>query len=534
MACCLQAALPQAGYCQHLQDKVISLDVRRMPLAQVLDSIGRLAQFDFSYNSGILPGDSLVTVSLRQVTVRTALDKLLGPGYIYAETGKHLILLRAMDGQAAGEGSYEVTGEVVDKNTGRGIDHATVYVKEQLQSTLTDRQGSFKLRLRVRSPTPVITVSKEWYADTDIVIHAGYDQELHIDMRPVIPDSLSPVFVSSSNVERSWWGRFFLTSRQRMQGLNLSHFFTSSSTQVSLVPWVGTHGKLSGQVTNTYSLNILGGYSAGVNGIELGGIFNVDKKDVRSLQLAGVVNIAGGSVSGMQAAGFVNIVMDSLRGIQLAGVGNSVRGNVTGVQVSGRMNVCKDTLRGVQISAINRAHVLKGFQIGVFNMADTSTGYSIGFISIVRHGGINQLSLSVSEVTGLTAEYRMGGQKLNSILMAGYNPWSLQKTFSWGYGVGREFMLTQRWGVYGEMTLEEVYKNWEWVGTISKVKPLLTFQAGRKVQFFAGPSFSLYRHPLKGNAGKLQLNIPKSNVSVPSLGPNAHVWAGVSAGITIF
>jgi hypothetical protein len=536
VACCLQAALPLAGYCQHLPDKVIFIDVRKMPLAQVLDSIGRLARFDFSYNSSILPGDSLVTVTLRQVTVRTALDKLLGPGYTYAETGKYLILLRAMDRQGSGEGSYEVTGEVLDRNTGRGIDHATVYVKEQLQSTLTDGQGSFKLRLRIRSATPVITASKEWYADTDIVIHAGYDQSLHIEVRPVIPDSLSPVFVSSSGVERSGWGRFFLSSRQRMQGLNLSHFFTSSSAQVSLVPWVGTHGKLSGQVTNTYSLNIIGGYGAGVNGIELGGVFNIDKKNVRSLQMAGVVNVAGGSVSGLQAAGLINIVMDSLRGLQLAGLGNRVGGNVTGVQAAGYMNVCKDTLRGVQISCLqNRARVLRGVQIGLLNVADTSMGYSIGLISIVKHGGIHQLSLSASELTGLMAEYRLGNPRLNSILLVSYDPWSQQKIFSWGYGIGKEFMLTKRWGLYGEVTEEQVYKsNWEGLGVIAKAEPLLTFQAGRKLQFFVGPSFSLYHNPSKQKFDTHQLYISHSDILIASLGQNIHAMAGIRAGITIF
>jgi hypothetical protein len=171
----------------------------------------------------------------------------------------------------------------------------------------------------------------------------------------------------------------------------------------------------------------------------------------------------------------------------------------------------------------------------LINVADTSTGYSIGLISIVKHGGIHQLSISASEVTGLTAEYRMGNQKLNSILLAGYNPWSPQKTFSWGYGIGKEFMLTKRWGMYGEMTEEQVYKSTsEWLGIIAKVQPLVTFQAGRKLQFFAGPSFSLYNASSKQKSDKHQLYIPDSDVLHTSWGRNTHAWAGVCAGITIF
>ena len=216
-----------------------------MPLSQVLDSIARRGHFEFSYNSSIVPGDSLVTLVFRQVTVRAALDQLLGPGYVYAEQGKYLIILRSAPAQAMTERTYLLTGYIIDDSTGQGVGDASVYVKEQLQSTLTDQQGYFRLRLRVRSALPVLSVSKAWYMDTDIIIHAGYDQVLSIPIVHVSGKSLSPVFVTSAGVERSWWGRRFLTYRQRVQSLNLAHFFTSSSAQVSLVPWVGTHGSIA-------------------------------------------------------------------------------------------------------------------------------------------------------------------------------------------------------------------------------------------------------------------------------------------------
>ena len=58
----------------------------------------------------------------------------------------------------------------------------------------------------------------------------------------------------------------------------MKNFFETRPFQVSLVPGLGSHGKMSGQVVNNFSLNVFGGYTAGTNGSELGGLFNIDKK----------------------------------------------------------------------------------------------------------------------------------------------------------------------------------------------------------------------------------------------------------------
>jgi hypothetical protein len=37
-------------------------------------------------------------------------------------------------------------------------------------------------------------------------------------------------------------------------------------------------------------MNVIGGYTAGVDGLEMGGVFNINQKDVRYFQMAGVFN----------------------------------------------------------------------------------------------------------------------------------------------------------------------------------------------------------------------------------------------------
>ncbi len=255
---------------QVLLNRQISLDVHAMPLSQALDTIAEKGRFTFSYNNSILSVDSRVTVTVRDVSVRSVLDIVLGMGYAYVEQGNHLILLRTATNQPPIERIYQVTGYVVERQGDTPISNASVYVKTQLQSALTDKQGYFKLTLRSTDPYPIVSVSKEWYNDTTVFIYPGYDQKLRISLSSVRADGLSPVYLSYSPVEKTWWARFFVSSRQRLQSLNLVHFFTYGTAQVSLLPFLGNHGWMSGQVSNAYSLNLIGGYSAGVDGVEAG------------------------------------------------------------------------------------------------------------------------------------------------------------------------------------------------------------------------------------------------------------------------
>ena len=133
-------------------------------------------------------------------------------------------------------------------------------------------------------------------------------------------------------------GRFLLSSKQKVQSLNLKNFFTSRPFQVSFTPGLSTHGKLSSQVVNNFSLNVIGGYTAGTNGVEIGGIFNIDKKEVKYVQAAGIFNMAGGNVKGVQMAGINNTVLDTVKALQAAGVRNYVKGKLNGVQLAGVYN----------------------------------------------------------------------------------------------------------------------------------------------------------------------------------------------------
>lgn len=537
------------SYGQGNLSKTVSISMTRQPISAVLQMIEDLGDFHFSYVREMVHADSLVSVRANNKTVKQVLDQLFQGSVAYKESGNQLLL------QPNREKWFFVSGHVTDGSTGQPLHNASVYEGGQLISTMTNDQGYYKLRLRERDkerPLPVmLTVSKELYKDTIMMVSGGYDQEISVSIKPAAPITLSIVDVNQySRVSESWFGKVFLTSKQRYQSLNLSKFFADQPYQTSFLPGLGTHGKLSSQVVNKVSLNFIGGYTAGLNGVEISGAFNIDQKDVRYAQFASLFNVVGGkmegvqlsglhnqvrdSVKGFQASGFSNMTAKGYEGVQLAGIfnvstgearglgaagvlnvywkdhygvmaagiGNMTRSTEHGVQAAGVFNVAQreevvqvagvvnvaDTANGVQIAGVvNAARVLKGVQVGVFNYADSSDGYSIGVISIVRRG-YHQLLVYNTELLPFNLAFKSGNKKLYSLIIAGGSFVEGAKAFSFGYGLGKSF---KDYSV--ELTEQNLYLgNRKTLGTMARLQVAWNREIGKNVRVFIGPAFTLY------------------------------------------
>jgi hypothetical protein len=408
---------PTYVYAQSLLDKKISIEVSNQRLSDVLKMISNKGDFYFSYNTSIIKRDSLVSLSATNKSVSQILDQLFNNRYAWKQYNNHIIIRKVVVSphiatQAptpSADKIYTVSGYVLNGETGEKISNASIYEKQRLASTLTDEKGYFKIRLRSRYSTALLTISRELFEDTTVVIQPKYNQQLTIVMAPSTSNepvvTISPVDIFQpdtivvkppadtlaslrapveevNQVEKTKFGKFLLSTKQHIQSLNLKQFFADRTFQVSLTPGLSTHGRLSAQVVNHFSVNMIGGYTAGVNGIELGGAFNINKKDVRYLQAAGMMNIVGGSVTGVQLSGFHNNVLHDVSGVQAAGFTNFVRGKVSGVQMSGTHNHTTNTLTGIQAAGFSNyvKGKMTGLQIsGFYNHAsDSVTGLQAG------------------------------------------------------------------------------------------------------------------------------------------------------------
>jgi hypothetical protein len=544
---------------QNKLDKKISIAIHERSLAQALTEIARKGGFVFSYNTTILRGDSLVSLRADRLSVRQVLERLLGEGYDYSENGKYIIILpRPKAPPNASQGvlpmkPYLISGYIKDEITREKISNASVYESDQLVSTLTDTNGFFRLRLRERGARSVtVIISKQFYRDTVLFIQPGYDQQFTIPIAHEKISDLSP-FVVTNRVEKTWLGKFFLSSRAVVQSLNLADFFANKPVQMSLTPGLGTHGRMSGQVVNKLSLNIIGGYTAGMNGLELAGVFNFDKNNVRFVQAAGVVNVVGGKVEGVQLAGVYNHDLDSVFGVQAAGISNMIKGPVTGVQLAGVVNVSQDkvsgvqaagvvnvsreakgvqaagvmnvshTVSGVQVSGIvNYTRRLRGVQIGLVNIADSSSGFMIGLVNIVRNG-VHEFTLSSNEMTPLNISYKTGSRSMYSILQVGFDPGNNEKVYTYGIGIGNELRLSSRLALNSEFLLNSFIVGHESnLPQVVRLQTSMRVKLGKSVSLFAGPALSI-------TTSSNESHLPDKYKKL-----NDRVWVGWTAGINIF
>jgi hypothetical protein len=508
---------------QGLLKKSVSLSVTNTPVSEVLKSIGRQGGFSFSYSSKAIAGKRLVSINVRGVTVAQALDELLKGTCTYKEVGNHIVL------QASGEKFYQVSGYVLDAASGQGIPEASVYERQQLVAAVTNSDGYFKLRLRHQYPTADLSISKERYQDTTIYFAAVDDNRVYrLPVRQATLHHLDEFIVTDNPRGRfidNILSRLFINNRLKAQTRNITRFIAERPVQSSFVPGIGTHGKLGAQVVNKFSLNVLGGYTAGVNGVEVGGLFNINRGNVGYVQVAGLFNVVGGGVQGVQVGGLSNTVHDSVSGVQVAGLSNFAGSEVKGVQVGGISNVAADTVDGVQVGGVanvsrrsvhgaqvagvanisrevkgiqisgvvNFTKELHGMQIGLINLADSSDGTSLGLINISRNG-YHKLAFYADEIVPLNTALKTGTSGIYTILFAGYNPGVRDKVFSFGAGLGHQSRFSRHWSLTTEATAQHLYLgDWDHARFLYRLRPSLCYQPVSWLSFYTGPSLNVYQ-----------------------------------------
>lgn len=302
---------------------------------------------------------------------------------------------------------------------------------------------------------------------------------------------------------------------------------------------------MSSQVVNKVSLNVLGGYTAGTDGFEIAGLFNITKGDVKKFQAAGLFNGVGGSVGGIQlaglfndvrfdlqgfqAAGLVNRVKESSDGFQVAGLANivsqEVKGtqaaglanislhNFSGVQIAGLTNFSRKKTRGTQIAGLGNISIeetdglqiaglgnytsksLNGMQIsGLFNYAKEMNGVQIGLINISDNStgysiglinyvkhGYRKISISSNETINTNVAFKMGNAKLYNILFVGENFSDTERIETAGFGFGHDFIFNNKLSVAGEYSSQYLY-----LGNWDYANFLNRFQANLQYRFMKG------------------------------------------------
>lgn len=540
-----------------LLDKKITLEVSGEKVEKVLAHIERLAEVSFSYNSDIIPGDSLVSFTSENKSIEKALTHFLGKNYSFKSTGKYIIILQKNNRQEINpeKNRYNISGIVTDARTSMPLPLTTIYNMSGLESVQSDSSGSFNLPVAPKTSYLAIRSSKSEYSDSVIIINPALNEPLLIKLFPVEKplQKLNVISISEVPVSDPGSNRIIerIVNRELLVNSQNVVIYDKRIAQLSLIPKVGTNLRMSGAVTNHFSVNFLGGYSYGVAGFEAGGIVNINKGDVNGFQASCLVNLSGRDVNGFQAAGLLNYTKGNLKGVQLSVVSNFGADTVNGVQVAGLINVCDKKLSGLQLSPV--ANISRGdetgaqiaglvnyatnprFQLGLINFADTSVGAPLGIINIIRHG-YYALSLSADELqTGYLLFY-MGTRRLYSI--AGVSGSKANDQNSWGinYGLGSHFLYDRRLGLNVELlsSVINAFGNFDST-TISRVsfKTQLSVRLGKHFYLNAGPTLNTFIADSDNpDVDKYITDVlPSKNWHYSSPNTRYDAWVGVYAGL---
>jgi hypothetical protein len=501
---------------QSLLNRQVSVNFNRAPLGEVLKQIGKNGNCYFSYDAKLLPQDSLVTIIAADQKIAVILGILFQDKYQVTEYNGYIILTKPIPHLSLAnidvtneDNAYSISGLVVNERTGERLMNASVYLKQLLVSALTDEHGYFRLKFRADNPGQIsLTASKLDYKDTSI----NFLQSVSISTR-ALKENYDKAG-KRRQVEKTGMGRFLISTSQRIQSLNIPDFFATRPFQVSLTPGLSSHGMFSSQVINNFSVNLIGGYTAGVNGVEVAGLFNINKMNSRYLQLAGVFNLVGGTVTGLQVAGINNQALDTVKGAQLAFFVNKAKSDVAGVQVS-LFN--------------NSARKLKGLQIGLVNTADTSLGASIGLVNIIGNG-FYKIGLATSDLMNTNAFLTTGTHSFYSKLSLGANISPGNKLYAFGLGIGHDFMFTNNVFLAAE-THYLIANAGNWDDRLIQAKLLLNVQLSKHIGIMAGPVFNSYNY-------SNSFSIPgyKNPVHAPTYpsyvyGHQVRSWMGWEAGL---
>ena len=535
-------------------EREVNLTLTNETFANVLLKIQEQTGLIFSYKASIVGGIGPISLRVDHKSVREVLALMLPKTVTYKVKNNYIILKEKP--VEVNPKKTEISGYVIDKETEKKVANVTIYDKESLQSVNTDEYGYYSIS--VPSSNEKISINKENYKDTIISLVDLKENKLNnITMVPV-NDSVRKQDSLQWKDKLHDIGLYTSTMYKKIKGfvntINVRDTL-HRNFQVSLIPFVGTNHNLSGNVVNRISLNVVGGVAKGSHGVEVGGLFNIERNNVKGFQIAGLFNIVvdsvkgtqfaggfnmtGSSMSGVQAALLMNVNAGKQKGVQLAGMMNLNSKSSNGISVAGLMNIAgsvrgaqlafmgniNDTLKGIVVSSVfnvtdfgkksmqisygfnkqnhgasllqvaglfNSTNYLKGIQIAPINFADSATGVPIGLFSFVKKG-VHQIELNADEVFPLNLSFRTGVPAFYNLFSIGFEPDTLS-LWQIGYGVGTSFKIKKK--LYGDATFSMHHVNYGgfYFGTneIYKAYLGLEYKFGKKFSVAAGPTFNVF------------------------------------------
>ncbi len=422
---CLVFCLPLKAK-DRILDQTISINLENTAVRIILKTIEEVGNVKFSYNPDLIDDQKKVNLSLNQKTIRFGLNTIFENSVRLKEVGSHILILEKEYDSGINTSSpkktvYLIKGSVIDKETNQPIPYVSVYDIESRFSLLTDNNGQFEIEVPSTYKTISLYYAKTNYRTNVKLISIKGDKTLNgtiglykkTEVIDKIPSASVPNEVWVELEDKTISGELFSIDVST-HSENLRYLNENRWAQISLIPQLSLKaGKnYRGILYNHFSINILGGYSKGLKGLEIGGIANVLKEESYGIQLGGITNLVGGKFAGIQAGGISNTVKKNFLGVQLGGINNTVRQNYFGIQVAGITNHVNGRFNGLQISGITNSvfEHMNGFQISGITSRCKSGFNGFQLSGLINHTTKDSYGIQISGIQNVALNKFVGAQ----------------------------------------------------------------------------------------------------------------------------
>jgi len=416
ISCLIFLCISLGTFAQKKSSLEVQVQLNKQPIRVLFSQIEQQTELKFSYNSNILNADSIITYSAHK-TVKKVISEVFDRRIQSKIIGTHIILVHSKKIEKQYDKDHpdftEFSGTILNAITRKPIYQASIYNISSRTTVLSDSKGHFSITIE-KGSNKNFNIAKSGFQDIIVSVNVREENHLEILLKPLHPKlTVTSKPTQNATIQEN---PNFVLKMVPSEGLiaveNLQNVEEKRVGQVSFIPTIGTHMEASGIIDNNFSLNVLGGYNGGVDGIEIGGLFNILNRNMEGLQIAGLVNVVQGHTSGMQVAGIVNKNKKNVTGFQVGGISNFLSDSIHGMQVAGISNIVNGRVNGFQVAGIHN-HVtedVNGVQVGgIINwVQDSIVGMQIAGISNVANGKMN--GLQVSGIHNLSTKNIVGGQ----------------------------------------------------------------------------------------------------------------------------
>lgn len=522
----------------------ISVSFVDTTLEEALRHLSEICQVQFAYSADKIPVQDLVTLEAVQQPLGDVLDELFAPTQIvYARIGEQIVLKidEKKNEKEIGVGTSD------SRLSGREIEYEypdEIYRAEEMKSD-SPLQKETKV---VSSRLPKKLPPKAILGDGTYEFKIDYT-ELDFQGKIKLSNYEIPIIESIRDIDLP-----------EINGPD------SLSAHVGVVPKVEKRFGKQKEKDN-FSANILIGKSKNIKGMQLSGILNMVEQDMTGTQLACIGNIVEGTAEGVQIGGLFNYsaednfgsqislisniaetmigaqvslltnqAQSGFTGLQLSGLYNKGIKASSGLQLAGLMNQASGTINA-QVGLINKAQEVKGIQIGLINMADTVSGAPIALLNLIKRG-YNRVELSYNETFPFNVGIKLGARGFYNIFKTAatsdFGYWGL------GYGIGTYLRAGKRAGFNFELSAMHLNQKETWItkaNVLGQLRLSFDVRLGQKFSLFVGPDFNIYYTRAFDMETGLFLHqvapytFYEEQRIVGTIPYRAQLWIGYSAGL---